>query len=94
MYVDKVFEMLFNELGLEIPEYDPANDPTKQAKALRINNQGEFVEWTQSCQEARVWKSAADRLDTEFKAKKKLDRLKRKANQNGEEEEELSLIHI
>jgi mono-ADP-ribosyltransferase sirtuin 6 len=73
-YVDDVMERLFALFDMTLPDYDPAADPTRRV--------GEsFIEWTQCGKETKVFKARADKLDTEFKLKRKLDRLKKKSEQ-------------
>ena len=86
-YVDRVFELLFERLGLSIPEYDPASDPTRQVRSLPPKTK--FVEWTQSGEAAKQMKAEADQLDTDFKARKKLERLKKREPTEVEEADEV-----
>ena len=79
-YVDKVMEMLFEELGFEIPAYDPELDPTKRVKDIEDGNlKGQkYVEWTQSEEEMKLWMAKRDKFEDVWKMEKRLERKRKK----------------
>ena len=75
-FVDDVMEKLLAELGFDVPEYNPLSDPTRK---VRENRSTEYLEWTQSAAKAKKLKALADKVDDEFKLKKKMEKDKRAA---------------
>ena len=67
-FADSVLEKLFEKLGIDIPEYDPARDPIVSVKSL------EFLDWTQSGKETKRVVALASKIETEFKEKRKTNR--------------------
>jgi mono-ADP-ribosyltransferase sirtuin 6 len=63
-FADSVLEKLFAKLGIDIPEYDPAQDPIVSVKSL------EFLDWTQSGKETKRVVALASKIETEFKEKR------------------------
>ncbi len=71
-YVDGVMERLFDAMGMELPQYKSEFDPTVRVLTEDIEADAGFIEWTQSSQETKAIKESADRLDDEYKLKRKL----------------------
>ena len=80
-FVDDVMVKLFAELGYDLPEYNPLSDPTRK---VRENRSSRCLEWTQSAAKARKLKALADKLDDEFKLKKKMAKEKRTVKRKGD----------
>jgi len=62
---DLVMKKLFEKLGEEIPLYDETKDPVTIAK------HNETVDWTQTNQEVKCWKSKATSLAERLSSEKK-----------------------
>jgi hypothetical protein len=62
-------EALFSKLGVTIPDYDPDLDPIRLAKKGR-----DSPDWTQSDDETKRVVAMAEKIETEFKARRKLNR--------------------
>ncbi len=73
-YLDKVMSMLLERLEVDLPEEcDPASDPVTKAAVGK-----EVVDWTQDPKAAKRMKALADRMDDDFKRRKKQEKLGRK----------------
>ena len=73
-FVDDVMEKLMVELGIDLPGYNLLSDPTRR---VRENRSPGYLEWTQSAAKARKFKALADKLDDEYKLRKKVGKVKR-----------------
>ena len=67
-FADSVLVKLFDKLGLEIPEYDRERDPIFSAK------NGDSLDWTQTDEETKRVVAMAEKIESEFKEKRKLNR--------------------
>jgi hypothetical protein len=67
-FADSVMEKLFEKLGLDIPEYNPERDPIVSVKSL------DYLDWTQSDEETKRVVSLAEKVEAEFKERKKLNK--------------------
>ena len=87
-FVDDVMEKLLAELGFDLPEYNPLTDPTRKVRERRSSV---FLEWTQSAAKAKKLKAMADKVDDEFKLRKKVEKAKKvvKRKDDSEEAEDL-----
>lgn len=74
-YADEVFEMLFEKLGLPIPEYNEKEDPVKQMKA----SPNDVKDYTQSKALAKEWEVKSGKLSAKLKEQRK----KQKSQTNG-----------
>ena len=82
-YADQVFQLLFNKLDLQIPEYQDDNDPVKQVKKLLGAEQP--VEWTQSNSLAKKWGKKCKVLESELKELRKLQKLNKKCSKQSDQ---------
>ena len=67
-FADSVMEKLFEKLGLDIPDYNPERDPIVSVKSL------DFLDWTQSDEETKRVVALAEKVEAEFKERKKLNK--------------------
>ena len=86
-YADGIFEMLFKELGLEIPEFSKELDKVRQVKSNE-----DVIDWTQSSAEANSWDEKSKKLEDKLRQKRKAEKLLKQENsikrlKNTEEEE-------
>ena len=77
-YADVVMEKLFQKLEMCIPEYDPERDPILKVKNL------EFLDWTQSDDDTKTIVAKAEKIEAEFKAKRKEKKVTKLEEKNGE----------
>ena len=70
-YSDNVMEKVFTKLETNIPSYDETKDPVKITKALPVNKNSQFIEWTQCSMKAKKIQKLADHVDQEWKQKRK-----------------------
>ena len=70
-YADQVFELLFEKLGLEVPEYSAEVDPVKLLKNETIA----VIDWTQSATLAKEWEKKSSKLESELRQQRKLQKL-------------------
>ena len=77
-YADVVMEKLFQKLEMCIPEYDPERDPILKVKNL------EFLDWTQSDDDTKTIVAKAEKIEAEFKAKRKEKKVAKLEEKNGE----------
>ena len=67
-YADGIFEMLFKELGLEIPEFSKELDKVRQVK---LNE--DVIDWTQA--EDKSWDEKSKKLEDKLRQKRKAEKL-------------------
>ena len=84
-FVDNVMEKLFAELGLDLPEYNSLSDPTRKVRENRLEGALGYLEWTQSAATAKKFKALADKVDDEFKLKRKLVKKMREVKREEDE---------
>ena len=74
-YSDLIMEKVFQKLGTPIPQYDKSKDPVKMTKAMLVDNDSQFIEWTQCSVNAKKIQKLADIVDEEWKQKRKQNRI-------------------
>ena len=67
-FADSVMEKLFEKLGIDIPDYNPERDPIVSVKSL------DYLDWTQSDEETKRVVALAEKVEAEFKERKKLNK--------------------
>jgi len=65
-------EKLFEKLGLDVPEYNSERDPIVSVKSL------DYLDWTQSDEETKRVVTLAEKVEAEFKERKKVNKGKKK----------------
>ena len=70
-YADQVFELLFEKLGYDVPEYSDELDPVKLLKNETIA----VIDWTQSATLAKEWEKKSSKLESELRQQRKLQKL-------------------
>merc|ERR1719245_357870 len=70
-YADQVFELLFEKLGYDVPEYSDELDPVKLLKNETIA----VIDWTQSATLAKEWEKKSSKLERELRQQRKLQKL-------------------
>ena len=88
-FVDDVMEKLLAELGIDLPDYNPLTDPTRKVRERRSSV---FLEWTQSAAKAKKLKAMADKVDDEFKLRKKTEKAKKAVKGKSDLEEAEAMI--
>merc|ERR1711860_55304 len=71
MGADQVFELLFEKLGYDVPEYSDELDPVKLLKNETIA----VIDWTQSATLAKEWEKKSSKLESELRQQRKLQKL-------------------
>ena len=69
-YADGIFEMLFKELGLEIPEFSKELD-----KVRRVKLNEDIIDWSQCSTEAKSWDEKSNKLEEKLRQKRKAEKL-------------------
>jgi len=69
-YADGIFEMLFKELGLEIPEFSKELD-----KVRRVKLNEDIIDWSQCSTEAKSWDEKSKKLEEKLRQKRKAEKL-------------------
>merc|ERR1712029_1314952 len=70
-YADQVFELLFEKLGYDVPEYSDELDPVKLLKNETIA----VIDWTQSATLAKEWEKKSSKLESELRQQRKMQKL-------------------
>ena len=76
-YADKIFQALFEELGMKIPEYDRDVDPVMKVRS----GSPSVIEYTQNAALAKKWMKKCREFEAELKEQRKV--LKNLKKQNG-----------
>ena len=78
-YVDNVMRLLFDILGMRIPEYSKSNDPVVKCKQQQGSEAA--IDWTQSKDNAKEMKKKVDKVDDDFKERKRRERAMKKESE-------------
>ena len=76
-YADKIFQALFEKLGMKIPEYDRDVDPVMKVRS----GSPSVIEYTQNAALAKKWMKKCREFESELKEQRKV--LKKLKKQNG-----------
>ena len=76
-YADKIFQALFEKLGMKIPEYDRDVDPVMKVRS----GSPSVIEYTQNAALAKKWMKKCREFEAELKEQRKV--LKNLKKQNG-----------
>jgi len=76
-YADKIFQALFEKLGMKIPEYDRVVDPVMKVRS----GSPSVIEYTQNAALAKKWMKKCREFEAELKEQRKV--LKNLKKQNG-----------
>ena len=76
-YADKIFQALFEKLGMKIPEYDRDVDPVMKVRS----GSPSVIEYTQNAALAKKWMKKCREFEAELKEQRKV--LKKLKKQNG-----------
>ena len=76
-YADKIFQALFEKLGMKIPEYDRDVDPVMKVRS----GSPSVIEYTQNAELAKKWMKKCREFEAELKEQRKV--LKNLKKQNG-----------
>ena len=76
-YADKIFQALFEKLGMKIPEYDGDVDPVMKVRS----GSPSVIEYTQNAALAKKWMKKCREFEAELKEQRKV--LKNLKKQNG-----------